>query len=76
MEHVRQGAEADVARRRVHDVLVDLVGQHQQPRVAAHDLSDRIQRLPVKDSKQQVALHFGCTGCQPAGVSAGWFPVY
>lgn len=48
VEHVRQRAEADVLCGRIHDVLVDLVRQHQQTRVVAHHLCNRLQCLPVR----------------------------
>ena len=46
--HTWEGAEADVGGGRVNDVLVDLVGEHQQPRVGRHHRRDLLQQRPAR----------------------------
>ncbi len=43
-----EGAEADVGGGRVDDVLIDLVGEHQQPRVGRHNLRNLLQQRPAR----------------------------
>ena len=52
-----QGTEADVGRGRVDDVLVDLVGQHQQPRVRRHHRRQLLQLRPVGRASEAASVH-------------------
>jgi hypothetical protein len=58
--HAGQAREGHVARGRVDDVLVDLVRQHEQPRVRRHHLRERLAR-----GRRGLSAAIVCACCEP-----------
>ncbi len=58
--HAGQAREGHVARGRVDDVLVDLVRQHEQPRVRRHHLRERLA-----SARRRLSAATVCGCCQP-----------